>query len=78
MIQPTFFIIQLWFYFRLNQYITSSRNLMRLSDRESRKRNLKVGRLQVVSFLNDLPKTQHDPMSFTVDLTIYTVIFSNK
>ena len=62
-----------YFIYRLNSYTMHSRNLLRSQDRDGRRRHLKTGRLQVVSFLNDLPKTQHDPLSFTVDLTIFTV-----
>ncbi|XP_077293168.1 nuclear RNA export factor small bristles isoform X2 [Arctopsyche grandis] len=57
---------------KLNSYTMHSRNLLRTQDRDVRNRHLKIGRLQVVSFLNDLPKTQHDPLSFTVDLTVFT------
>lgn len=34
---------------------------------------LKSGRLSIVSFLSELPLTQHDPLSFAVDLTIFEV-----
>ncbi|XP_050550004.1 nuclear RNA export factor 1 [Spodoptera frugiperda] len=57
---------------RLNAYITNSRNIMRITEREARRRYLRTGRLQVVSFLSDLPKTTHDLMGFAVDLLIYT------
>ncbi|KOB78243.1 Nuclear RNA export factor 1 [Operophtera brumata] len=40
----------------------SNRNLLRITERESRRRYLRTGRLQVVSFLSDLPKTTHDLM----------------
>ncbi|XP_028297308.1 nuclear RNA export factor 1-like [Gouania willdenowi] len=33
---------------------------------------LKHTRLNVVTFLNELPKTQHDIISFTVDVNAYT------
>lgn len=36
-------------------------------------RLLKHTRLNVVAFLNELPKTQHDIASFTVDVNTYTV-----
>lgn len=39
---------------------------------EARTRYLKQGRLPVVSFLSELPTTQHDPQSFGVDLTLFT------
>ena len=38
-----------------------------------RYRLLKHTRLNVVAFLNELPKTQHDIASFTVDVNTYTV-----
>lgn len=39
---------------------------------DTRSRYLKQGRLPVVSFLSELPATQHDPQSFGVDLTLFT------
>lgn len=39
---------------------------------DARTRYLKQGRLPVVSFLSELPTTQHDPQSFGVDLTLFT------
>ncbi|KAL4711159.1 hypothetical protein ACJJTC_009530 [Scirpophaga incertulas] len=57
---------------RLNSYISTSRNLLRVRDRDHRKRLLKIGRLHVVSFLSDLPKTTHDLMGFAVDLLVFT------
>ncbi|PZC77797.1 hypothetical protein B5X24_HaOG202987 [Helicoverpa armigera] len=57
---------------RLNSYITNSRNILRITERESRRRYLRTGRLQVVSFLSDLPKTAHDLMGFAVDLLVFT------
>ncbi|XP_075976649.1 nuclear RNA export factor small bristles [Anticarsia gemmatalis] len=57
---------------RLNAYISNSRNLIRITERESRRRYLRSGRLQVVSFLSDLPKTTHDLLGFAVDLLVFT------
>lgn len=37
---------------------------------------LRNGKFQIVSFLKDLPATEHDPQSFAVDLTLFTVIFN--
>jgi nuclear RNA export factor len=51
----------------LKAYITESRNLTRISDSRQHKL-LHRGRLQVVSFLSSLPKTQHDPTTFTLDV----------
>lgn len=56
---------------KLNAYISNSRNIMRITERESRRRYLRTGRLQVVSFLSDLPKTKHDLMGFAVDLLVF-------
>ncbi|XP_034832611.1 nuclear RNA export factor 1 [Maniola hyperantus] len=57
---------------RLNAYISKSRNILRIMERESRRRYLKIGKLQVVSFLSDLPKTKHDLLGFAVDLPVFT------
>lgn len=60
-------------HFRLTKYLPHSRNLMRVRDPEKRMSLLKCGRLPVVSFLSELPQTEHDPQSFAVDLTLFTV-----
>jgi len=52
---------------QLKAYILESRNLTRISDNRQHKL-LKRGRLQVVSFLSSLPKTKHDPTTFTLDV----------
>ncbi|XP_075154677.1 nuclear RNA export factor small bristles isoform X2 [Haematobia irritans] len=59
---------------RLHAFWKYNRNFRRLVNNEdtSRLRQLKVGRLPVVSTLAEWPKTQHDPQSFTVDLTLFT------
>ncbi|XP_033830055.1 nuclear RNA export factor 1 isoform X1 [Periophthalmus magnuspinnatus] len=56
----------------LGEYHKDSRNLKRLKDPTMRFRLLKHTRLNVVAFLNELPKTQHDIASFTVDVNTYT------
>ncbi|CAG4961746.1 unnamed protein product [Colias eurytheme] len=56
---------------KLHAYIPNSRNLLRIQERDLRRRSLKTGRLQVVSFLSDLPKTTHDLMGFAVDLLVF-------
>lgn len=57
----------------LQKYLYESRNLMRVrEDGNKRDRLLRQGRLQIVSFLNDLPKTEHDKNSFTLDITFAT------
>lgn len=35
---------------------------------------LRNGKYQIVSFLKELPATEHDPPSFAVDLTLFTVM----
>ena len=52
-----------------------NRNLMRFTDSNRRQKTMKLGKLQTVALLNDLPKTKHDMASFTVDLTICTSAF---
>lgn len=61
--------------FRLHSFWKFNRNFRRLVNNEevSKIRQLKVGRLAVVSTLAEWPKTQHDPQSFSVDLTLFTV-----
>ena len=39
---------------------------------DNRDRLLQQGRLKVVSFLSDLPKTEHFMQSFTLDITLAT------
>ncbi|XP_051533802.1 nuclear RNA export factor 1-like [Myxocyprinus asiaticus] len=56
----------------LGEYQKDSRNIRRLKDPTSRHRLLKHTRLNVVAFLNELPKTQHDIASFNVDVNTYT------
>lgn len=46
---------------------------MRVRDFNQRKKLLKHGKLQIVSFLSDLPKTEHDALSFAADLVLFTV-----
>uniref|UniRef100_A0A8C5H5V7 Nuclear RNA export factor 1-like n=1 Tax=Gouania willdenowi TaxID=441366 RepID=A0A8C5H5V7_GOUWI len=57
----------------LREYFKDSRNLKRTKDSTMRFRLLKHRRLNVVALLNELPKTQHDISSFTVDVNAYTV-----
>ncbi|XP_055036957.1 nuclear RNA export factor 1 [Misgurnus anguillicaudatus] len=58
----------------LGEYQKDSRNIKRLKDPSMRFRLLKHTRLNVVAFLNELPKTQHDIASFNVDVNTYTAI----
>ncbi|KAM4721089.1 nuclear RNA export factor 1 [Rhinophrynus dorsalis] len=56
----------------LGDYFKDSRNLKRLKDPTLRFKLLKHKRLNVVGFLNELPKTQHDLNSFVVDITAHS------
>ncbi|ETN60147.1 hypothetical protein AND_008236 [Anopheles darlingi] len=57
---------------KLAAYMHGNRNIKHKTDLDSRCRSLKQGRLQVVSYLSELPPTKHDPQSFAVDLTLFT------
>lgn len=57
----------------MSNYFNLGRNLLRIRDREIKSKTLKQGRLPVVTFLSELPETQHDPQSFAVDMTVFTV-----
>ena len=52
-----------------------NRNLIRNTDSNRRRKLLKVGRLPVVSFISEMPRTKHDLSSFTMDLNLATVSF---
>ncbi|XP_037117007.1 nuclear RNA export factor 1 isoform X1 [Syngnathus acus] len=56
----------------LGEYHKDTRNLKRIRDSTIRFRLLKHTRLNVVAFINELPKTQHDIASFTIDVNTYT------
>uniref|UniRef100_A0A493TGS1 NTF2 domain-containing protein n=1 Tax=Anas platyrhynchos platyrhynchos TaxID=8840 RepID=A0A493TGS1_ANAPP len=56
----------------LNEYFKDSRNVRKLKDPTMRFKLLKHTRLNVVAFLNELPKTQHDVNSFVVDVCAQT------
>ncbi|XP_039569952.1 nuclear RNA export factor 1 [Passer montanus] len=56
----------------LNEYFKDSRNVKKLKDPTMRFKLLKHTRLNVVAFLNELPKTQHDVNSFVVDICAQT------
>lgn len=57
---------------KLSNYWPYNRNILRLHDTDSKSRLLRFGRLPCVSLLSELPKTQHDPQSFSVDLSLFT------
>ena len=50
------------------EYISRSRNLTRLQNKDVRREKLKSGRLAITSFISELPKTEHDFNSFTLDV----------
>ncbi|CAH0393774.1 unnamed protein product [Bemisia tabaci] len=53
-------------------YTQMNRNLCKIKPPHVRKQKLHIGRENVMKCLSCLPKTNHDPSSFTVDLTIFT------
>jgi len=55
-------------YETMKAYIEESRNLIRVASEARKIKLLHKGRLPIVSFLTLLPKTQHDPTTFTLDL----------
>ncbi|XP_011209419.2 nuclear RNA export factor 1 [Bactrocera dorsalis] len=58
---------------RLEKYWRYNRDFRRQNaDDNTKVRQLRFGRLAVVSMLAELPKTKHYPRSFTVDLTLFT------
>uniref|UniRef100_A0A8C2Z4B7 Nuclear RNA export factor 1a n=1 Tax=Cyclopterus lumpus TaxID=8103 RepID=A0A8C2Z4B7_CYCLU len=61
----------------LGEYHKDTRNLKRIKDSTVRFRLLKHTRLNVVAFLNELPKTQHDIASFNVDPALIISCFSH-
>jgi len=56
----------------MKEYLIQSRNLLRVSDPTRRQKLLFQGRLGIVALLKDLPKTRHDPSSFTLDVPFAT------
>ncbi|OCT84102.1 hypothetical protein XELAEV_18022241mg [Xenopus laevis] len=56
----------------LGEYFKDSRNVRRLRDPTLRFKLLKHKRLNVVGFLNELPRTQHDLNSFVVDILAHS------
>uniref|UniRef100_A0A182JAF5 NTF2 domain-containing protein n=1 Tax=Anopheles atroparvus TaxID=41427 RepID=A0A182JAF5_ANOAO len=57
---------------KMGAYMSANRNIKHKTDLDTRCRLLKQGRLQVVSYLSELPLTKHDLQSFAVDLTLFT------
>jgi len=57
---------------KLHEYMAESRNLSRVQDSTRRTKLLRQGKLQIVSFIDSLPKTKHDMNSFTLDIPFAT------
>lgn len=60
---------------RLHIYWKCGRNLLHPKGYEYRFSSLKNGKLSVVAMLSELPPSRHDPQSFSVDLTLFTVSY---
>ncbi|XP_065342286.1 nuclear RNA export factor 1-like [Cloeon dipterum] len=52
----------------LNNYLNESRNVLKIIDWAKTRGLLRTGSKQVMDALIKLPKTQHDPLSFTADV----------
>jgi len=57
---------------KLNEYMARSRNLMRVADPTKRNTYLRKGKLAICAFLAELPKSEHDVTSFTLDIPFAT------
>ncbi|XP_013404854.1 nuclear RNA export factor 1-like [Lingula anatina] len=56
-------------YPKYHDYLSESRNLVKVKDPVKRNKCLKQGKLNVVAALCNLPKTSHDANSFVLDVT---------
>ncbi|XP_012060292.1 PREDICTED: nuclear RNA export factor 1-like [Atta cephalotes] len=56
----------------LNGYHLENRNLFRINDTTRRQKFLKQGRLPVVSFISEIPRTRHLLSTFTMDISLAT------
>lgn len=56
----------------LHWYASDNRNLFRVMDPERRSKLLKQGNLAIIAYLKDMPRTAHDILGFSVDLTVFT------
>lgn len=52
-----------------------NRNLFRIYDTARRQKLLKHGRLPVVSFISEMPRTRHYLDTFTMDIALVTVSY---
>lgn len=57
---------------KLEPYKKHSRNLMKLSDFSKTTEQLENGQENIARRLSSLPRTEHDPYTFTVDVLYYT------
>ncbi|XP_066582089.1 nuclear RNA export factor 1-like [Prorops nasuta] len=55
---------------KFNPYLAENRNLFRSNDPNKRRKLLKQGRLPVVSFISELPRTTHNLNTFTMDISL--------
>ncbi|GAB1864489.1 Nuclear RNA export factor [Camponotus japonicus] len=59
---------------KLNGYLMENRNLFRIYDTTRRQKLLKHGRLPVVSFISEMPRTRHFLDTFTMDIALATQV----
>ncbi|XP_018304307.1 nuclear RNA export factor 1-like [Mycetomoellerius zeteki] len=57
---------------KLNGYHLENRNLFKINDTVRRQKFLKQGRLPVVSFISEIPRTKHLLSTFTMDISLAT------
>ncbi|XP_018399173.1 PREDICTED: nuclear RNA export factor 1-like [Cyphomyrmex costatus] len=57
---------------KLNGHYLENRNLLRVNDTIRRQKFLKQGRLPVVSFISEMPRTRHLLNTFTMDISLVT------
>jgi len=55
---------------KLSMYFADSRNLVRQMDKFRRTRLVHEGKVDIVNFLNRMPKTTHDLNSFVIDMPL--------
>ena len=58
-----------------DRLIQESRNLLKVKDFNLRNKLVKNGKIAIVSALCDLPRTRHEPTSFTIDVPFYNNVF---
>ncbi|KAK2586874.1 hypothetical protein KPH14_009811 [Odynerus spinipes] len=57
---------------KLSAYLAENRNLFRINNSNKRQKLLKQGRLPVLSFIIELPRTRHHLNTFTMDISVVT------